>query len=130
MSPRALARQVLSYGIAGGLALVVDWASFVALTSIGFSTSLANLLARLSGAGIAYGLNGAVTFKGAEGSRLGWSRFSRFAVVWVVLTAISTLAMRAIEHGAGLQWAWLAKPLVEVALAGISFLAYRAWIFK
>jgi putative flippase GtrA len=130
MNLQALARQVLTYGIAGGMALLVDWASFVALTSVDFSTSLANLLARLSGAGIAYWLNGAVTFKDAEGSRLGWCRFGRFAIVWAVLTVVSTLAIRTIELGAGLHWAWLAKPLVEVALASISFLAYRAWIYK
>ena len=130
MTLRTLAKQVLTYGLAGGVALLVDWACFVALTSLAINTSFANLLARLSGAGIAYVLNGMITFRSAEGSRLGWLRFSRFAVVWIILTAISTLAIRLVEHEAGLQWAWLAKPLVELVLAGLSFLTYRYWIYK
>ena len=77
-----------------------------------------------------YLLNGMFTFRDQQGSRLGWRRFARFAVAWVVLTAASTLAMQGVQAHAGLQWAWLAKPFVEVLLAGISFLAYRHWIYK
>lgn len=130
MSLRTLLRQGLGYGLVGGLALLVDWGCFVALTWIGIATAPSNLLARLSGAGIAYLLNGMFTFRDQQGSRLGWRRFARFAVAWVVLTAASTLAMQGVQAHAGLQWAWLAKPFVEVVLAGISFLAYRHWIYK
>lgn len=130
MSLRLLARQGASYVVVGLLALGVDWSCFVALTWCGLATALANFLARLSGAGIAYLLNGMYTFRDGGGSRLGWRRFSKFAIAWGVVTAISTLAMLAIEHKLGLNWAWLAKPIVEVALAGVSFLAYRHWIYK
>ena len=54
MSLRVLAKQGVSYGIVGVLALLVDWSCFVALTWCGVATVLANLLARVSGAGIAY----------------------------------------------------------------------------
>lgn len=130
MSLRVLAKQGVSYGVVGVLALLVDWSCFVALTWCGVATVLANLLARVSGAGIAYMLNGMFTFRDHHGSRLGWRRFAKFASSWIVVTAISTLAMQAIQAKAGMQWAWLAKPVVEVALAGISFLAYRHWIYK
>jgi putative flippase GtrA len=130
MSLRLLARQGASYVVVGLLALGVDWSCFVALTWCGLATALANFLARLSGAGIAYLLNGMYTFRDGGGSRLGWRRFLKFAIAWGVVTVISTLAMLAIEHKLGLNWAWLAKPIVEVALAGVSFLAYRHWIYK
>ena len=129
-SLRVLLRQGMAYGLAGGLALLLDWATFVALTWWGLPILPANVLARLAGAMLAYVLNGVFTFRDAQGSKLGWRRFGRFSAVWIVLTAASTLAMQAIEYSAGLQWAWLAKPLVEVGLAAISFLAYRYWIYK
>ena len=53
MSLRVLAKQGVSYGVVGVLALVVDWSCFVLLTWCGIATAPANLLARLSGAGIA-----------------------------------------------------------------------------
>lgn len=130
MTLRGLLGQGLGYGLVGVLALLLDWSCFVALTWCGIATVPANLIARVSGAGIAYLLNGMFTFRDGEGSRLGWRRFARFAVAWTLLTAASTLAMQAIQAQAGLQWAWLGKPVVEVALAGISFLAYRHWIYK
>ncbi len=130
MSLKLLARQGLAYGLVGVLALVVDWGCFVLLTWSGMDTLPANLFGRVTGAGIAYLLNGVLTFRDQQGSRLGWHRFARFSAVWILLTATSTLAMQAIVHAAGLQWAWLAKPVVEVALAAISFLAYRYWIYK
>ena len=130
MSLKLLARQGLGYGLVGVLALVLDWGCFVLLTWSGMDTLAANLFGRVTGAGVAYLLNGAFTFRDQQGSRLGWYRFARFSAVWIVLTATSTLAMQAIVHAAGLQWAWLAKPVVEVALAAISFLAYRYWIYK
>ena len=127
---RLLARQGLSYGAVGLLALAVDWGCFVLLTWCGMVTIPANFLARLSGAGITYTLNGVVTFRGDQGSRLGWNRFARYAIAWILVTAVSTVAMQVIHASAGMRWAWLAKPVVEVALAGVSFLAYRHWIYK
>lgn len=130
MSLKLLARQGLGYGLVGVLALVLDWGCFVLLTWSGMDALPANLLGRVSGAGIAYVLNGMFTFRSQQGSRLGWNRFVRFSAVWILLTATSALAMQAIVDGAGLQWAWLAKPVVELALAAISFVAYRYWIYK
>lgn len=130
MSLHVLARQGLTYGVAGSLALLLDWGCFVGLSWLGLDTVPANLLARSSGAGIAYLLNGMVTFRDTQGSRLGWRRLGRFVAAWTMLTAASTLAMSNINAYAGLQLTWLAKPVVEVCLAAISFLLYRHWIYK
>jgi putative flippase GtrA len=129
-SMRGLLRQGMAYGLAGGLALLLDWASFVALTWVGMPSIPANVLARLAGALLAYILNGVFTFRDAEGSKLGWRRFGRYVATWCVMTLASTWAIQAIEQGAGLQWAWLAKPAVEGVLAAITFVVYRVWIYK
>ncbi|WP_297114431.1 GtrA family protein [Thermomonas sp.] len=129
-SMRGLLRQGMAYGLAGGMALLLDWASFVALTWLGMPSIPANVLARLAGALLAYLLNGVFTFRDAEGSKLGWRRFGRYVATWCVMTLASTWAIQAIEQGAGLQWAWLAKPAVEGVLAAITFVVYRAWIYK
>ena len=104
--------------------------TFVALTWLGMPAIPANVLARLCGALLAYLLNGVFTFRDAEGSKLGWRRFGRYVATWCVMTLASTLAIQAIEQGAGLQWAWLAKPAVEAALAAVTFVVYRVWIYK
>ena len=120
----------MAYGLAGGLALLLDWATFVALTWLGIPILPANVLARLAGAMLAYVLNGVFTFRDAQGSKLGWRRFGRYVATWCVMTTASTLAIQAVEQGAGLQWAWLAKPAVEAVLAAVTFVVYRIWIYK
>lgn len=129
-SMRGLLRQGMAYGLAGGLALLLDWACFVALTWLGMPAIPANVLARLAGAMLAYLLNGMFTFRDGEGSKLGWRRFGRYAATWCVMTLASTWAIQAIEQAAGLQWAWLAKPAVEGVLAAMTFVVYRYWIYK
>lgn len=127
---RALLRQGAGYLAAGGLALLVDWGVFVLLTRAAVPTAPANLLARLSGAGVAYVLNGAFTFRGRDGARLGWARLARFALVWCVMTALSTAALSIVDRALGLGYAWMAKPVVEALLAVGSFLLYRYWIYR
>lgn len=127
---RGLLRQGMAYGLAGGLALLLDWATFVALTWLGMPAIPANVLARLAGALLAYLLNGVFTFRDGEGSKLGRRRFGRYVATWCAMTFASTWAIEAIEQAAGLQWAWLAKPAVEGVLAAITFVVYRAWIYK
>lgn len=80
----------MAYGLAGGLALLLDWATFVALTWLGIPILPANVLARLAGAMLAYVLNGVFTFRDAQGSKLGWRRFGRYVATWCVMTTAST----------------------------------------
>lgn len=125
-----LVRQGLSYGLVGGLQLLLDWLGFVALTLAGVATVPANVAGRVLGAMLGFWLNGVLTFRVAGQGRLGWRRFLRFAASWSVMTLLSTLAVRAIDNGAGLQWAWLLKPAVDAVLAGLGFIVSRYWIYR
>lgn len=126
----SLLRQGTGYGLVGGLQLLVDWAAFVALTAAGLATVPANLTGRVAGAVLGFWLNGMVTFRAAEGGRLGWARFGRFLVSWGVMSVFSTLAVQAIDSRAGLQWAWMLKPGVDIVLAALGFFASRYWIYR
>ncbi|MET0290083.1 MAG: GtrA family protein, partial [Pseudoxanthomonas sp.] len=109
-----LLRQGSSYAVIGGLQLLLDWAAFVALSATGVPASGANVSGRVCGALLGFWLNGRYTFADQSGSaRLGWSRFGRFLVMWLVMTVISTWLMVRVEAELGLRLAWLAKPLVE-----------------
>lgn len=123
-------RQAASYGVVGALQLLLDWFSFVALSSIGMFTVPANLVGRVSGAVLGFWLNGLLTFRDQSGSRLGWLRLRRFMISWGVMTALSTAGVYWIDHLAGLQWAWVAKPVLDSALAALGFLVSRFWIYK
>ncbi len=126
----SLARQGMYFILVGLLQVLVDWAVFVGLTSLGVPAVPANLGGRVSGACLGFWLNGRITFADAGQPRLGGSRLARFLVAWVVLTALSTTAMAWIADGHGLGWAWLAKPLVEATLALTSFMLARHWIYR
>ncbi len=128
MSP--LLRQG-SLFVAVGLALIaVDSAVFVALTAAGMATAFANPLARIAGAALGYVLNGRITFAHASGPVLGRAVFLRFSAAWLLLTLASTLALHQIAMHAGLHHAWWAKPLVEAALAALSFFVSRHWVYR
>lgn len=123
-------RQGGAYGIVGLVQLLVDWLAYVLLTWAGVPVAAANVAARACGATLGFTLNGAYTFRGDEGARLGWPRLLKFLAVWGVMTVLSTLAMAGIEASHGLGASWLAKPLVDLALAVLSFLASRHWIYR
>ena len=47
-----------------------------------------------------------------------------------MLTVLGTLALSAITREFGLQMAWLAKPVLEVVLAVVSYFVWRCWVFR
>ncbi|MBU2048833.1 putative flippase GtrA [Stenotrophomonas rhizophila] len=126
----SLLRQGSRYLVVGLIQLVLDWAVFVAATALGMPAAPGNLLGRVSGMLLGFWLNGRYTFAHDGEHRLGWPRFVRFALLWAVLTGISTLLVTLTAEHMGLRYAWLAKPLVEGALAGLSFLLMRTLIFR
>lgn len=131
MSPRTgLWRQGASYGLVGALQLLLDWACFVALSAAGLGTVAANMAGRAGGALLGFWLNGAITFRTRDGGRLGWGRFGRFLLSWTAMSVLSTVAVRLIDLRAGIEWAWLLKPAVDVLLAGFGFAASRYWIYR
>lgn len=126
----SLKRQGPLFLIAGGLQFVLDWAVFVALSASGLAPAPANLMGRISGALLGFWLNGRLTFAVNGEARLGRRRFARFALMWIILTAVSTLAVSLLASELGLTWSWIAKPVIEIALAVVSFLLSRYWIYR
>jgi len=127
----SLIRQSRTFLIVGALQLLLDWSVFVGLSALGVEAAPANLCGRVAGAMLGFWLNGRYTFASQQdGARLGWSRFGRFLAVWIVATLLSTWLIVLVEHHLGLRLAWLAKPLVEGALAVLTFLAGRYVIYR
>ncbi|GAB3064159.1 GtrA family protein [Stenotrophomonas tumulicola] len=126
----SLIRQSGSYLIVGLLQLLLDWVVFVSATALGMAVVPGNVVGRASGMLLGFWLNGRYTFARADGRRLGWKRFARFIGLWGVMTLASTVLVAAADHALGLQYAWLAKPLVEGGLAAVSFLLMRWLVFR
>lgn len=125
----SIIRQGVSFLVIGACLVVVDWGVFVLLTSLGMEALVANVLGRVVGAALGFMANGRITFSSFGSSRVGKRHFTRFAVSWAVLTAISTLLITEVVSHLSLQVAWLGKPLVEAALAVVSFIISRHWVY-
>ena len=125
-----LLRQGGYYLVFGVLQLLLDWLLLVALTALGMPVAPANLASRTSAALLGFWLNGRYTFADGNGQRLGWRCFTRFWLLWLAITAISTVLVAVVASRLGLHQAWLAKPLVEAGLAVVSFFALRHWVFR
>ncbi len=125
-----LLRQGGSYLVVGLLQLLLDWCVFVAVTALGMPVVPGNVIGRACGMLLGFWLNGRYTFAEAGRQRLGWKRFGRFIALWAAITALSTVLVAAADQALGLRYAWLAKPLVEGALAGLSFLLMRRLVFR
>ena len=125
----SLGRQGRHYLLIGGLQWLVDWGVMVALSHFGMLVELANVIGRISGALLGYWLNGKLTFAGDD-TAIGRTQLFRFILMWLGTTAVSTWSMGQIDDLAGLKWAWLAKPGVEVVLGAIGFFLSRHWVYK
>jgi putative flippase GtrA len=125
----SLRRQSAHYLLIGGLQWLLDWGVTVWLSHLGMLIEPANITGRVSGAMLGFWLNGKFTFAGDD-STLGRVQLQRFAVMWLCTTVASTLAMGMIDDVLGLRWAWLAKPVVELALGVVGFVVSRHWIYR
>ena len=126
-----LLRQGTRFVFVGLLQLLLDWLVFVIATAAGLPVVPGNIAGRVAGALLGFWLNGRVTFADAQGgARLGWRRFLRFSVAWLVMTAVSSWLLEVAAHHLGLQLAWLAKPLVEGGLAVVAFFVWRHLVFR
>ena len=124
-------RQVVGFGLVGGLQVLLDWACFVALTALSVAVPPANLAGRIAGACLGFWANGRFTFaRPGDAPRLGRRRFLRYAVFWLAMTLLSTWAVMALDQWQGLHAAWLGKPLVDAALAALGFVASKYWIYR
>ena len=125
-----LVRQGSTYLVIGLVQLLVDWLVFVAASALGMPVASANITGRLAGMLLGFWLNGRYTFAEAGTRTLGWKRFARFFGLWLLLTAASTLLVSLVDQALGLQFTWLAKPLVEGGLACVSFLLMRYVVYR
>lgn len=126
----SLGRQGSSYLAIGALQWLLDWGVMVLLSHLGLRIGVANITGRICGALLGFWLNGRITFAACDGHALGRRQLLRFIVTWLALTLLSTVAIEAIDDVLGRKWAWLAKPLVEVGLGVLGFIASRHWIYR
>lgn len=126
----SLLRQSRHYLWIGLVQWLLDWAVMVALSHLGMSVALANILGRVSGALLGFQLNGRITFANGEGSAVGRQQLARYLAMWVGTTIFSTIGVGLVDQYAGLHWAWLLKPVVDLLAGGIGFLLSRHWIYK
>lgn len=127
---RASARELAFYLAFGGLQLGVDWLIFMGLTACGVMVAPANLVSRFTAAGVGYVCNSAITFRSPSRQTLDRSQITRYVLLWLVLTAVSTVTMDAIGRHGSLARSWLAKPVVEAVLACVSFVSMKLWVFR
>ena len=127
---RLLARQLVVFGLVGAAQVLLDWLVFVALTHLGLPVAPANVLGRISGAGLGFFLNGRFTFAAGGRPRLDREHLLRFVLAWSALTALSTVLVSVVAARIDLRAAWLAKPAVEAGLAAVGFVVWRQWVFR
>jgi putative flippase GtrA len=125
----SLFRQGGGYTIVGVIQWLVDWGVMVLLSHLGLPVEAANVCGRISGAMLGFWLNGRFTFAGDD-TRIGVVQLRRFVLLWLCTTTLSTFAVGYVDDVFGLQWAWLAKPAIDLVLGGIGFLASRYWVYK
>lgn len=125
----SLSRQGRHYLAIGILQWLLDWAVLVALSHWGLSVETANLAGRVTGAALGFWLNGRITFAGDD-TVVGHRQFARFGFMWVGTTIASTWALASIDDAVGLQWAWVAKPAIELMLGLIGFGLSRYWVYR
>lgn len=126
--PMKLVRESMGYSLVGGAQFLLDWGVLVGLTVLGLPPGPANVISRLAGATLGFWANGKITFPGS--SRSSRHRALRFALLWVAMTIISTLAIHAIAHYQTLGTVWLFKPVIEAVLAVASFFICRHWVYR
>ncbi len=125
-----LPRQGLGFVVVGGIQLLVDWALFVVSTHWGVPVEAGNVLGRIGGASLGFWLNGRYTFATPDGTHVTWRALARFTALWLATTTASTLSLSWLASDFGLAQLWLFKPVVELALAVLGFLAARHWVYQ
>lgn len=128
--PSLWIRQGCQFTFIGLLQLLLDSSVFVGTTAFGLNPILGNIAGRICGAILGFWLNGRFTFANRDGPRLGLRRLCRFLLCWLVLTGISSWAMRTIAYRSGIHQAWLSKPIIEGTLALLSFVLGRYVIYR
>ncbi|WAC63036.1 GtrA family protein [Pseudoxanthomonas sp. SL93] len=125
-----IVRQILLYAIIGVVQICTDWACFVALTELGMDVIPANLCGRVVGASLGFWLNGQLTFARTADTKLGVAQAIKYLISWIAMTCLSTAAVWAVEQVAGIEGARMAKPVIDIVLAGLGFIVSKLWIYR
>lgn len=129
MHRMSLSRHLSRYAISGLLQWTLEYALVLALSQWLLPIAPANIIGRICGALLGFGLNGRWTFVG-EGHTAGRRAALRFAAMWIVLTAINTTGVASVAALADLRSAQVLKPAVDLLTAGVGFLLSRHWIYR
>lgn len=124
-----LRQHLGGYAVVGLLQWLVEYAAMLVLSQWLLPVEPANVIGRVCGAMLGFWLNGKWTFAG-HGFRLGRQAMIRFAIMWLAMTALNTLAVGLVDHHAGLHSAQLSKPLADVLCAALGFLLSRQWVYR
>jgi putative flippase GtrA len=122
-------KRLLRYLVVGLLAWAVDLAVFLALIDI-LGVPASQLAARLTGAAVAFFGHKLLVFRepGMRAATLA-SQGARYAALWVLAYAVSTLALIGlIEHAA--MAAVPAKVLVEAGIVVMNYVIMKTLIFQ
>jgi len=125
----SLMRQGRRFALVGAVQWLVDCGAMFVLSHSGMPVPYANVAGRICGALLGFWLNGRFTFTDG-GRRAGWRQLARYLLLWGANTFLSTAGVSAFDAAFGLRGAWLAKPLVDGALALGSFLVSRRWVYR
>lgn len=131
-----MTRQFLLFLFVGLLQYGIDAFLFAVLFYFGAPVAIANVLARACGAVAGFQLNGMFTFRTQRGEQ-GWglAHGLRFVLLWLGMTAASTVLMLISEHlveSHDLSDGYIvgAKLLIEGALALASFALSKWWVYS
>lgn len=127
---RRLSRQLLWFVLIGLFLVLVDWAVFSALYYLGMALTPANVCGRIAGAAIGFYLNGRITFAEGGMARVQARHMLRFALAWVVWTLLGTVLLHHAQLLFGARAPYLAKPVIEIFLAALSFLSSRFYVYR
>jgi putative flippase GtrA len=127
-----MTRQFFSFLLVGGIQYLLDAAAFSLLILL-FATEASNILSRMIGAFAGYFMNGYFTFNQPSKAAVSLAGLFRFVLVWCVMTAISTLAIReliSLIHEE--EWIYVVgiKLVVEMVLVVLSFTLQRVFVFR
>lgn len=126
-------RQPALFVLAGGLQYLLDATLFGLLTAAGWPTTAANVSSRVTAATMGFVVNRYWTFEQRnETFRRLVNSLARFTVLFVVMTALSTVSLIMLEASFGndVGQKVLYKLGVEAVLAILSFLVSKHWVFR
>ena len=127
-------RQFFLFLIVGGVQIAIDTVIFAAIFIVAGEPLLGNVVSRGSAAGIGFLLNRRYTFNAWRAGEVAGQGL-RYVLLWLVLTALSTLligAGNAVLAGVAHNREWMIglKVLIEATLALLSFMGMRYGVFQ